>query len=160
MTEMTETEALNRVSAYCSTAEHCRAEIAEKLQRWGIAYDAIDRILDRLMQEKFIDEERYCRAFINDKFRFAKWGKVKIGQALQLKKIPSYIFRPFLDELIDENEYLANLQKLLATKRKSVRAENEYELNGKLIRFALSRGFEMKDIRRCIDVSDENDGLE
>lgn len=160
MTEMTETEALNRVAAYCSTAEHCRAEIAEKLQRWGIAYGAIDRILERLEQEKYIDEERYCRAFINDKYRFAKWGKVKIGQALQLKKIPSYVFRSFLDELIDENEYLANLQKLLAAKRKSVRAENEYELNGKLIRFALSRGFEMRDIRRCIDVSDENDRLE
>lgn len=159
MTEMTETEALSRVSAYCSTAEHCRAEIAEKLQRWGIAYDAIDRILDRLMQEKFIDEERYCRAFINDKFRFAKWGKVKIGQALQLKKIAPFVYRPYLDE-IDEAEYLSILQALLATKRKSVHAENDYERNAKLIRFALSRGFEMKDIRRCIDVSDENDGLE
>ena len=67
MIEITETEALNRVAAYCSTAEHCRAEIAEKLQRWGIAYDAIDRIINRLEQEKYIDEERFCRAFINDK---------------------------------------------------------------------------------------------
>lgn len=159
MTEMTETEALSRVSAYCSTAEHCRAEIAEKLQRWGIAYEAIDRILDRLEQEKFIDEERYCRAFINDKYRFAKWGKVKIGQALQLKKIASSVYRPYLNE-IDEAEYLSILQALLTTKRKSVRAENEYERNAKLIRFALSRGFEMKDIRRCMDVSDENDELD
>jgi regulatory protein len=71
MIEITETEALNRVAAYCSTAEHCRAEIAEKLQRWGIAYDAIDRIINRLEQEKYIDEERFCRAFINDKYRFA-----------------------------------------------------------------------------------------
>lgn len=86
MIEITETEALNRVAAYCSTAEHCRAEIAEKLQRWGIAYDAIDRIINRLEQEKYIDEKRFCRAFINDKYRFAKWGKMKIGQALQLKR--------------------------------------------------------------------------
>ena len=91
MIEITETEALNRVAAYCSTAEHCRAEIAEKLQRWGIAYDAIDRIINRLEQEKYIDEERFCRAFINDKYRFAKWGKMKIGQALQLKKISSSV---------------------------------------------------------------------
>lgn len=159
MTEMTETEALNRVAAYCSTAEHCRAEIAEKLQRWGIAFDAIERILNHLEQEKYLDEERYCRAFINDKYRFAKWGKVKIGQAFQLKKISPFVYRPFLEE-IDEEEYLSNLQKLLAAKRKSVHAENEYELNGKLIRFALSRGFEMKDIRRCMDVPDENDELE
>ena len=57
MIEITETEALNRVAAYCSTAEHCRAEIAEKLQRWGIAYDAIDRIINRLEQENYIDED-------------------------------------------------------------------------------------------------------
>ena len=146
MIEITETEALNRVAAYCSTAEHCRAEIAEKLQRWGIAYDAIDRIINRLEQEKYIDEERFCRAFINDKYRFAKQGK----------KISSSVYCPYLNE-IDEEEYHAVLQKLLVAKRKSVRAESEYELNGKLVRFALSRGFEMKDICRCIEVSEEND---
>lgn len=159
MIEITETEALNRVAAYCSTAEHCRAEIAEKLLRWGIAYDAIERILDSLEKDRYIDEERFCRAFINDKYRFAKWGKMKIGQALQLKKISSVTYRSLLNE-IDEEEYLSILRDLLNSKRKSVRAENEYELNGKLMRFALSRGFEMKDIRHCIDISDENEYAE
>lgn len=159
MIEITETEALSRVAAYCSTAEHCRAEITEKLQRWSIPYDAIDRILARLEQEKYIDDERYCRAFVRDKYRFDKWGKVKIGQALQLKKIPQSVYFPFLNE-IDEEEYLSILSGLLAAKRKSVRAENEYERNNKLVRFALSRGFEMKDIRRCIPISDENESLE
>ena len=56
MTNITETEALNKVAAYCSTAEHCRAEISEKLQRWGLPYDVIDRILKRLVDEKYIDE--------------------------------------------------------------------------------------------------------
>ena len=55
MTNITETEALNKVAAYCSTAEHCRAEISEKLQRWGLPYDVIDRILKRLVDEKYID---------------------------------------------------------------------------------------------------------
>lgn len=159
MIEITETDALSRVAAYCSTAEHCRAEVTEKLQRWGIPYDAIDRIINRLEQEKYIDEERFCRDFIHDKYRFAKWGKIKIGQALQLKKIPQSVFYRYLNE-IDEDEYLAILDNLLAVKRKSVHAENEYELNNKLVRFALSRGFEMKDIRHCITLSDENDELE
>ena len=61
MTNITETEALNKVAAYCSTAEHCRAEISEKLQRWGLPYDVIDRILKRLVDEKYIDEERFCQ---------------------------------------------------------------------------------------------------
>lgn len=159
MTEFNENEAFSRMAAYCSAAEHCRSEIAEKMQRWGIPYATIDRVLQRLEQEKFIDEERYCRAFINDKYRFAKWGKVKIGQALQLKKISSSVYWNFLNE-IDEEEYHAILKKLLEAKRKSVRAENDHELEGKLVRFALSRGFGMEDIRRCMDLSDENEPAE
>ena len=145
--QLTDEEALSRVASYCSTAEHCRAEINEKLQRWGIAYDTIARILDRLESEKFIDDERFCRAFVNDKFRFAKWGKMKIAQGLYMKKI-------------HEEEYLAVLRGLLASKKKSVHAQDEYELNGKLMRFAMSRGFELKDIRRCIDVPDEEEQVE
>ena len=159
MTNITETEALNKVAAYCSAAEHCRAEISEKLHRWGLPYAAINRILKRLVAEKYIDEERFCRAFVNDKYRFAKWGKVKIAQALQLKKVPYNTCRQFLNE-IDEEEYLSILDRLLTAKSKSIHAENEYELNGKLKRVALSRGFEMKDIRHCIQLSDENDDFE
>ena len=159
MTNITETEALSKVAAYCSTAEHCRAEVSEKLQRWGLPYDAIERILERLENEKYIDEERFCRACVNDKYRFAKWGKVKIAQALLLKKISYNVCRSFLNE-IDEEEYLSILDSLLLAKRKSVHAGNEFELNGKLMRFALSRGFEMKDISRCIQLSDENEGFE
>ena len=156
MSEMTETEAQSRVSALCSTAEHCRSEVVEKMQRWGIAYEAIDRIADQLVQEGYINEERYCRAFIRDKYRFDKSGKVKIAQALQLKKISPMVYTPCFSE-IDDEEYLSILRALLQSKRKSVRASSEYEQNGKLVRFALSRGFELKDIRLCIDVPEENE---
>ena len=98
MNTITEDEALNRVAAYCSAAEHCRAEVSEKLQKWGIAYEAIERILTRLEAEKYIDDERYCRAFINDKYRFAKWGKMKIGQGFYMKKIPSDVAWRYLNE--------------------------------------------------------------
>ena len=146
--QLTDEEALNRVASYCSTAEHCRAEINEKLQRWGIAYDTIARILDR-----------FCRAFVNDKFRFAKWGKMKIAQGLYMKKIPSDVAWRYLNE-IDEEEYLSILRDLLASKRKSIHAADDYELNGKLMRFAMSRGFELKDIKRCIDIPDEEEQID
>ena len=120
----------------------------------GIAYDTIARILDRLESEKFIDDERFCRAFVNDKFRFAKWGKMKIAQGLYMKKIPSDVAWRYLNE-IDEEEYLSILRDLLASKRKSIHAKDDYELNGKLMRFAVSRGFELKDIRRCIEIPEE-----
>ena len=134
--QLTDEEALNRVASYCSTAEHCRAEINEKLQRWG-----------------------FCRAFVNDKFRFAKWGKMKIAQGLYMKKIPSDVAWRYLNE-IDEEEYLSILRDLLASKRKSIHAADDYELNGKLMRFAMSRGFELKDIKRCIDIPDEEEQID
>ena len=108
MNTITEEEALNRMAAYCSAAEHCKAEVNEKLQKWGLPYEVINRIIDRLVVEKFIDEERYCRAFVNDKFRFAKWGKMKITQALYMKKIPREVTYRYLND-IDREEYLAIL---------------------------------------------------
>ena len=101
--QLTDEEALNRVASYCSAAEHCRAEVNEKLQRWGIAYETIARILERLETEKYIDDERYCRAFVNDKFRFAKWGKMKIAQGLYMKKIPSDVAWRHLNEIMKRN---------------------------------------------------------
>lgn len=155
---ITEEEALNRVASYCSAAEHCRAEVNDKLQKWGIDYEAIARILDRLEAEKYIDEERYCRAYIKDKYRFAKWGKMKIAQGLYMKKISSEMAWRFLNE-IDEDEYLSILKNLLVAKRKSVHAKDDFELNAKLTRFAMSRGFEIKDIKQCIQVSEEDEYL-
>lgn len=151
---MTEEEALKRVTAYCAAAEHCRAEVSERLQKWGIAYEAIDRIIAQLETEKYINEERYCRAFVNDKFRFEKWGKIKIGQGLYMKKIPSDVAWRYLNE-IEQEEYLTVLRGLIDSKRKSVRGNDDFEVNRKLIRFAMSRGFEIRDIKYCIEVPDE-----
>lgn len=154
MNAITEQEALNRMAAYCSTAEHCRAEVYDKLKKWGLPNDVMERVIKQLETEKYIDEDRYCRSFVNDKFCFAKWGKVKIAQALYLKKIPSNVSWRYLDG-IDNTEYIALLNDLLQSKRKSVRAKDDYELNNKLIRFAMSRGFEIKDIKQCLTFDEE-----
>lgn len=147
---MTENEALNRMAAYCSGAEHCRAEVREKLSGKELDDEAIERILKRLESEGFIDELRYTRGYINDKLRFAKWGKLKIRQALYFKQIPPEITNKQLNE-IDEEGYLSMLHHLLEAKKKSICAKNEYERTGKLFRFALGRGFETDDIQRCME---------
>lgn len=154
MTELNENEELKRMEAYCASAEHCRAEVTEKLVRRGVPYAMADRIADRLEQEHFIDEARYSRAFIHDKLRLAKWGRLKIDMALRQKKVDPYVYRPMLNE-IDPEEYHNILQALLDAKRKSIRAASDYERNGKLMRFALSRGFAADEIRRCINFEDE-----
>lgn len=150
-------EALARLSAYCSVAERCRADVEEKLFRWGLDSDAVESIVLALEKDRFLDEKRYCCAFIRDKYLFARWGKVKIGQALRAKHIASDVYAPLLDEVVEESDYLSGLRALLASKRRSIRAANTREMEGKLIRFALGRGFEMDDIRRCMDISEENE---
>lgn len=156
-TVIDEKEALNRMARFCSTAEHCRTEIEEKLRKWSLSDEVVKRIIRTLEQENYVDEGRFCRAFIHDKYRFDKWGKVKIAQALRLKHIPVSTYAPIMDEVIDEDEYLNLLRNLLNAKLRNIRAKNSYELRAKLVRYALGRGFEMEDIDRCIDFPEENE---
>ncbi len=84
---LTPPEALHRAAALCSSSEHCIADIREKLSRWGIGEPDARTIVERLVQERFIDEERYAIALAKDKFRFSGWGRIKIRYALQQKRI-------------------------------------------------------------------------
>ena len=152
--EMTEQEAFLQLAALCAQAEHCEQEMRDKLKRWGFDESVQNRIIERLVRERYIDNERYARAFVKDKIRYNKWGRRKVQQALWLKRIDKDIQQRVLDE-IDDNEYLSVLRPLLKQKRKSVKAESDYELNRKLERFALGRGFTFDIIRQCLDVDEE-----
>ena len=152
--EMTEQEAFLQLAALCAQAEHCEQEMRDKLKRWEIDESAQDRIIQRLIRERYIDNERYARAFVKDKIRYNKWGRRKVQQALWLKRIDKDIQQRVLDE-IDEKEYLDVLRPLLRQKRKTTKAESDYELNRKLVRFALGRGFTFDIIRQCLDVDEE-----
>ena len=151
--EMTEQEAYLQLAAVCAQAEHCEQEMRDKMKRWELDETVQNRVIDRLTKERYIDNERYARAFVKDKIRYNKWGRRKVQQALWLKRIDDDIQQRVLDE-IDEKEYLDVLRPLLKQKRKSIKAQSDYELNQKLVRFALSRGFTFDIIRQCIDVDD------
>ena len=153
--EITEQEAFLQLATVCAQAEHCEKEMRDKLKRWGIDESVQDRIIQRLINERYIDDERYARAFVKDKIRYNKWGRRKVQQALWLKHIDPEIQQHVLNE-IDDSEYLDVLRPLLRQKRKTVKAESDYELNQKLVRFALGRGFTFDIIRQCLDV-DEDD---
>ena len=156
--EMTEQEAYLQLAAICAQAEHCEQEMRDKMKRWELDEMVQNRVINRLTEERYIDNERYTRAFVKDKIRYNKWGRRKVQQALWMKRIDTDIQQRVLDE-IDEKEYLDVLRPLLKQKRKSIKAENDYELNQKLVRFALSRGFTFDIIRQCLNV-DEIDEYE
>ena len=156
MKQKTEQEAYLPLASLCANAEHCQWEMREKMRRWELSEEAQTRILNRLVSERYIDDVRFARAFVKDKVKYNKWGRRKVEQALWQKHIDEEIRQQVLDEIADE-DYVLVLRPMLQQKRKSIKANSDYELNGKLIRFAVSRGFTMDIIKQCISVSDEDE---
>lgn len=153
MKQMTEKEAMLRLSALCSQAEHCSYEMLEKMKKWNLTEEEQARVMEYLLKHQFVDDERFARYFVADKVKYNKWGRRKVEQALWMKHIDEDIKQRVLDD-IDEEDYLQVLRQLLKGKRRSVKAANAYELNMKLTRFALGRGFTYDQVRRCLDGAD------
>ena len=151
---MTADEILYKLAARCSVSEQCLSDIEAKLSRYDLTEEEHTRILRHLVEEKYVDDRRYAEAYVKDKYRFNKWGRIKIAQGLRLKGIDNETIKSAM-ETIDEEEYLSILRDLIKAKRKSTRGTSEYEINGKLTRFATGRGFEFTAIRRCINVDDD-----
>ena len=147
--ELSAEEARLKAEAYCSLSEHCKSEVLGKLQQWGAPEETWEAILNHLEKERYVDESRYATFFVRDKYRFNQWGRVKIAQALRMKHIPSACIDEAMEE-IDEQEYLNILTSLLKKKVRSIKASNDYERNGKLVRFAAGHGYEIGDILLCM----------
>ena len=146
---MTADEILYKLAAKCSTSEQCLSDIETKLSRYDLTEEERTRILRHLIEEKYIDDCRYAEAYVRDKYRFNKWGRIKIAQGLRMKGIDNETINNAMGA-IDEDEYLGILRDLIKAKRKSTRGKNDYEINGKIARFAVGRGFEYAAIRQCL----------
>jgi regulatory protein len=142
-------ELLHKAASYCSISEHCISDVEDKLTAWGMTEDKKHKIIDKLIEDDFINEKRYCIAFTKDKFHFNKWGKIKISYSLKQKGLDSKLIDMAL-KTIDEGEYEEMLAVLLKNKLKTIKWEYEYEKMGKLFNFAQSRGFESNVIDRVI----------
>lgn len=145
-----ESKAFNRMAGLCAKREYCVFDIKTKLMRSDIETESVERIIEQLKNEKYIDELRFARSFINDKIRFNKWGKIKIDFALKQKRIPQSIiseaFQDFSNKQLNDS-----LEDVLRVKWKTIKGKTEQDKRNKLIRFALGRGFEMKNILAYIE---------
>jgi len=147
--EYTLEELLHKAASYCSISEHCVSEVEDKLTAWGVTAEDKQKIIDRLKSEDFINEKRFCTYFVKDKFRFNKWGKIKISYALKAKGLDKDTLADAMNT-IDDGEYEELLASILKTKLTGLKYEFEYEKQGKLFRFAQSRGFENNVIERVL----------
>jgi regulatory protein len=146
---VSESQALSRMANLCARREYCVFDIETKLKRYDLDKETIENIITHLIKEKYIDEVRYTRGFIKDKIRFNRWGKTKIEYALRQKRVPEEIVTEAFLEYTDE-ELNNSLQDLLQAKWKTIKGDSDYEKRNKLIRFGLSRGFDMNNVLKCI----------
>lgn len=138
---MTRKEGLEKMAKYCAYQERCQSEVRQKLFGTGLENDEIEQIICDLIDQNFLDEERFARTYVRSKFRQKNWGKIKIKQHLQQKQISDYCIRKGFEE-INENEYLNTLEKIIQKKMTALSGESPYLQNQKAAKFALSKGFE------------------
>lgn len=134
-----------KATAICSRGETCSFDIQEKMKKWGLEDEDARAVIKQLKEEKYIDDERFARAYVKDKFRFNHWGRQKIAFMLYSKKIGKDIQEAAFEEIEDES-YLEQLAKLLKDKEKTIKATDAYDKRNKLMRFAMARGFESDKI--------------
>ncbi|MBI5010285.1 MAG: RecX family transcriptional regulator [Bacteroidia bacterium] len=146
--------ALTKAMNMCSQREMCANDIESKLESWGVSGSDTGKIINLLVKENFISEERYACAFARDKFKYNKWGKIKIAVHLRAKKISSAAIQAGL-ESIDNDLYISTLKTLIESHRRSVKAKNQYDLKAKLIRYGLSKGFESNLLYEILNANDE-----
>lgn len=157
MKEISETEMYRKAASYCAEAERCIQDVAKKIERAGLSPEAAERIIARLLREGFINETRYCRSFVNDKLRFNKWGRIRIGAELRKKGVAAAASEPALQD-IDETEYRQILFQLLKAKKQTTKGKDERDCYYKLLRFAAGRGFEPSLAGKCLrDLFNGND---
>ena len=151
---ISENEAWIRLSAKCATTELCVADIRRMMSRWELPEGADERIVKRLQTDRYVDECRYAHAFVRDKFRYNLWGWSRIERELKMKGIAQAYIDEAKDE-ISEEDNLALLRKLIDAKRRTVKGRNEYEINAKLFRFAMGRGFSYAAINEVLNTNFE-----
>jgi regulatory protein len=138
-----DTKALtDRAQRYCAAAEHCPADVEQLLKRLGASDEQTDEVIGILRQQNYLNEARYCRAFVHDKVAFQGWGRMKIQAGLRAKHLPDKEISEALSEA-DEEAYAANIRKLLHAKRGQDRQ--------KVMRFMLQRGYTFDDLRLYVE---------
>ncbi len=146
---VTEVEALNRLMQLCSHSEKSSFEVRKKLKEWGLEGKA-DNILKKLINDKFIDDTRYAAAFVHDKIRINKWGKIKVNYLLKGQQLKHNDIDQALNS-IDNEEYREMVFEELQRKRKSIKTSSFLQMKSKLYAFGAQRGYESDLIHRYFE---------
>ena len=138
---LTQKQVLLKAASYCAYQERCHAEVEAKLAEWGFFGIDAQQVIIQLIEQNYLNEERFAKAFAGGKFRVKKWGRNKIKQELKLKQVSDYCIQQGLKE-IDADDYLVTLKKEAKEKYEKVKDKNVLIKNNKTAQYLMSRGFE------------------
>ena len=146
--------ALVKARQWCTAEERCIWDVIQKLKRLECSAPDINRIIEQLNQEGFLNEQRYANAYTSGKFRISKWGKIKITSGMRMKKIPERMITIALNN-IDPEIYRDCLVTLLRKKQDEIRSETPAEMRQKIVRFALQKGYESELVFSILRTNEE-----
>ncbi len=148
-----EKTALTKAEQFCAYQERSQQEVRDKLYDMGMYPDGVERVISQLITGNFLNEERFAKAYAQGKFRMKGWGRIKIKQGLKLKRVPDKLISKAL-QLIDGDEYLSVLQKILDKKQSQTTESDAFKRRYKLQQYAMSRGFESDLINDVLKASE------
>ncbi len=148
--KLTKEQALQKLRHFCGYQERCHSEVKEKLYNLGVFKKDHDEIVAALIEEKYLNEERFAIAFAGGKFRLKQWGRVKIEYELKQKQVSSYSIKKALKQ-IDEEVYLRVLNKLAEEKYVALKDEQFLVRKKKTMNYLAGKGFEMELVREVVE---------
>lgn len=135
---------------FCAYRDRSQKEVEEKLKEMRMIPMACEQIIIQLMQEDFLNEERFARSFVRGKFRIKKWGRIKIKRELQQKQISAPIIRLAFTE-INDSDYLKTLQELAQKKLRLIKEPNKFKKKKKLSDYLVQKGYEPAMVYECVN---------
>lgn len=147
--DKTPEQALASLMRLCAKAERSSGDALRLMHRWGLADADARRVLDRLQKDRFIDDSRYAKAFVREKMNLSGWGAYKIGATLRTKGIAQQIITQAMEQL-DGTDMQERLSGLIARRLRTLRTKSPYDARAKLVRYAISQGYDYATARECV----------
>jgi regulatory protein len=142
--------ALQKLQRFCAYQERSHGEVRSKLIELGVYGDNLEMIIVELIQDNFLNEERFARIYARGKFNIKRWGKVRIKQELKQKKISDYCIKKAMEEILEE-DYVKALNELVIKKANLLQESDRYKLRQKLFTYLLQKGYEIERINVALD---------
>jgi regulatory protein len=143
-------EAHEKLTTFCAYQERCPWDVRKKLAEKGIDGEKAEKLIQEMIVEEYVDEERYARSFCRGKFRIKKWGKSRIQRELKMRQVPEKIIKLALTE-IDPVEYYDVLLNEVEKKLESTKETDLFKKKYKVSQYLMSRGFEYDLIKEALD---------